>query len=144
MKLLTKELEARFREVGRQEHVADPIVVCKFFDPLGSWTWYATEFDGRDFFGLVEGLETELGYFSLEELEKIGKNSERHKMFQLGIERDILFQETTLERIRPRKAEDQERRENKQDEYDQENPTPYDSQQPGEDYTDYLERMNHG
>ena len=94
MKLLTKELEARFKEVGRQEEVLDPVVICKFFDPLGSWEWYATEFDGRDFFGLVKGIETELGYFSLEELQslKSGINSN----FNLGIERDLYFPEMTL------------------------------------------------
>ena len=26
-----------------QEQESDPLVVCKFFDPVGSWTWYATE-----------------------------------------------------------------------------------------------------
>ena len=26
-----------------QENQKDPPVVCKFFDPVGSWTWYAIE-----------------------------------------------------------------------------------------------------
>jgi hypothetical protein len=26
-----------------QENEVDPMVVCKFFDPVGSWTWYAYE-----------------------------------------------------------------------------------------------------
>ena len=33
MKLLTKEIEKRFAEVGNQEDVADPVVVAKFFNP---------------------------------------------------------------------------------------------------------------
>jgi|TARA_R110002020_G_C15776296_1_gene728690 hypothetical protein len=99
MELLTKELKARFKEVGRQEEVLDPVVICKFFDPLGSWEWYATEFDGRDFFGLVKGIETELGYFSLEELQSFGVKSLQHKNFNLGIERDLYFPEMKLSQL---------------------------------------------
>lgn len=94
MKLLTKELEARFAEVGEQD-VEDPIVVCKFFDPTGGWTWYATAYipDEKLFFGMVHGFEKELGYFSLAELESIrGK-------FGLGIERDLHFDEKQLSKI---------------------------------------------
>ena len=44
--------------------------VVKFFTPDSGWTWYGCEFDGEDtFFGLVDGFECELGYFSLSELE---------------------------------------------------------------------------
>jgi hypothetical protein len=44
----------------------------KFFDPCGSWTWYASEFDGKDqCFGVVCGFERELGYFSLSELSRV-------------------------------------------------------------------------
>jgi len=43
MKLLTKELEDRFLEVGSQDEVEDPIVVCNFFNPVGSATWFITE-----------------------------------------------------------------------------------------------------
>ena len=43
MILLTKEIEAKFKKIGRQEDVKDPIVVCKFFNPAGSGTWWATE-----------------------------------------------------------------------------------------------------
>jgi hypothetical protein len=49
-------------------------------------TWYATEFDGEDlFFGLVDGLEKEFGYFSLSELESVDGP------FGVGIERDLYF-----------------------------------------------------
>ena len=43
MKLITKEIEALFKKIGRQERVDDPIVVAKFFNPTGAGTWYATE-----------------------------------------------------------------------------------------------------
>jgi hypothetical protein len=60
--------------------------VVKFFDPTGSWTWYATEFDGKDtFFGLVDGFELEWGSFSLSELKSV------KGPLGLGIERDRYF-----------------------------------------------------
>ena len=31
-------------------HEADPLVICKFFTPDSSWTWYGLEFDGQDIF----------------------------------------------------------------------------------------------
>ena len=64
----------------------------KFFTPDSNWTWYATDFDGEDiFFGLVIGLEIELGYFSLAELESV------RGPYGLPIERDLHFQEESLE-----------------------------------------------
>ena len=63
----------------------------KYFTPDSSWTWYASEFDGDDtFFGLVSGLEIELGYFSLKELQ------EACGPMGLPIERDLHFEPKTL------------------------------------------------
>jgi hypothetical protein len=90
MKLLTKELQARFAKLGRQEDSIDPIVVAKFFNPTGAGTWYATEYDpeSKEFFGFVSifgDWNDEWGSFSLAELENYqGK-------FGLGIERDLYF-----------------------------------------------------
>ena len=72
-KLLTKELAAKLPELYSQDGKGEEAVaVVKFFSPYTGWRWYATEFDGEDtFFGLVEGFETELGYFSLQELESV-------------------------------------------------------------------------
>ncbi len=84
MKLLTNEIKRRLPALYSQENEKDPMVICKFFDPSGSWTWYAIEGSPVDengyydtdkekvdflFFGLVIGFEPELGYFSLKELE---------------------------------------------------------------------------
>lgn len=88
MELLTKEIREKFKEIGSQEKTPSAEVVCvaKFFDPTGSWTWYATEFDGEDtFFGLVDGFELEWGPFSLSEMQSVKGR------FGLGIERDIHF-----------------------------------------------------
>jgi len=43
MRLMTREIEEKFREIGRQEKAKDPIVVAKFFNPAGAGTWLATE-----------------------------------------------------------------------------------------------------
>lgn len=96
MKLLTQELRRQFPKLGDTDS-KDPSqvkVIAKFFDPCGQWTWYATEFDGEDtFFGFVRGIENELGYFSLSELQSV-KNP-----FGLGIERDLYFGDHTLAEV---------------------------------------------
>jgi len=92
MKLLTKELRKRLPPLYSCENVKEPIAIAKFFHPMSQWTWYATEFDGEDlFFGLAIGHERELGYFSLKELESIGKDGKT-----LPIERDLHFKPTPL------------------------------------------------
>ena len=91
MQLMTKELKSKLPPLYSQESETDPVVYAKFFDPCGSWTWFATEFDGQDiFFGLVDGFERELGYFSLSELQSV-----RGKM-GIGIERDLYFKPCRL------------------------------------------------
>ena len=68
-----------------------PSGYVKFFDPCRSWTWYATEFDGEDrFFGLIDGHEEKLGYFSLSELQSY------KGALGIGIERDTSFRPTRL------------------------------------------------
>src|SRR5581483_11520125 len=74
------------------------LALVKFFLPGGGWTWYASEGSPVDedgyydtdkpkvdyiFFGLVVGLEIELGYFSLSELEEVRGS------FGLPVERDL-------------------------------------------------------
>ncbi len=88
MKLLTKEIVKKLPVLYSQEakKPEDVKIIVKFFDPMGSWTWYATEFDGKDlFFGYVRGMDNELGYFRLSELKSIGETR------ILGIERDLHF-----------------------------------------------------
>ena len=69
----------------------DALAQAKFFTPDSNWTWYASEFDGEDiFFGLVSGLELELGYFSLSELQSVTGP------LGLPIERDIHFEPKKL------------------------------------------------
>lgn len=66
----------------------------KFFTPDAQWTWYASEFDGEDiFFGLVSGMEVELGYFSLKELQEV------KGPLGLPIERDLHFEPKSLKEL---------------------------------------------
>ncbi len=98
MKLITKEIENRFREVGSQEHIADPVVIAKFFTPVGSATWFATEYnsDERVCFGYVKGLGSdEFGYFSIDELESV------QLPLGLKIERDMYSGEKRLSEFCP-------------------------------------------
>lgn len=97
MLLLTRENRAALPPLYANEKIADPIVQVKFFNPVGSWTWYALEFDGVDtFFGLVVGHEAELGYFSLSELAGLKLK------WGMGIERDRHFPPTPLSKVRER------------------------------------------
>ena len=93
MKLLTKELRAKLPKLYQTENtsVEEKTAIVKFFQPWGSWTWYATEFDGEDlFFGLVHGFWKEWGYFSLKELESVTGP------WGLKIERDLYFKPTKI------------------------------------------------
>ena len=95
MKLLTKENRRRLPPLYSSERGKDPIVQVKFFCPWSDWTWYATEFDGENlFFGLVEGFETEWGYFSLKEFE-----SNRRPSGAPAIERDRWFDPTPISKL---------------------------------------------
>jgi hypothetical protein len=109
IKLLTQALLKSLPALYSQENNSDPRVVCKFFTPDAGWTWYAIEGSPVDangyydtdkekvdfvFFGLVSGLEVELGYFSLSELTSI------RGRLGLPVERDRYFEPTRLSAIK--------------------------------------------
>jgi len=98
MKLLTKEILDKLPKLRGTEGTNDPLVVTKFFDPTGSWTWYVIEGqdEGEDFifYGLVKGFETELGNFSLNELKSV------KGALGLGIERDMHWTPKPLSEVR--------------------------------------------
>lgn len=94
MKLLTKEILGRLPKLGKTSKQSDPIVQVKFFTPDAQWTWYGTEYDGKDiFFGFVIGLEDELGNFSLSELREVRGS------LGLPVERDKFFKPCPLSKI---------------------------------------------
>ena len=103
MKLLTKEMRLKMPPLYSNEDNPDPMVVAKFFTPDSSWTWYVieggpeTNDNGEEvdyiFFGYVVGLEKELGYFSLRELESV------RGPLGLKIERDLYFKPVLLSEV---------------------------------------------
>ena len=97
MELLPKEIERMLPPLYSQEEKGDEAVAqVKFFTPWTSWTWYASEYDPgqRLFFGVVVGHVRELGYFSLDEMEKIEGPA------GLRIERDLHWAPRPLKECR--------------------------------------------
>lgn len=92
MKLITEEMKRVIPKLYEQESKGyNAVAYVKFFTPDSNWTWYVTEYDGKDtFFGLVDGFEKELAYFSLSELQNI------KGPLGLKIERDLYFKPTKL------------------------------------------------
>lgn len=103
MKMMTKEIAKKLPPLYATEEIPtdDKTAVVKFFDPCGSWTWYAVEGsamikgekvplskvpdpDGVEiiFFGWVQGPCPEWGYFSTAELRSY------RGPLGIGIERD--------------------------------------------------------
>jgi hypothetical protein len=95
MKLLTQEIEKKLPALGSTDGT-DADVIVKFFTPDSSWTWFATEYDPerREFFGMVHGMEKELGYFSLDELEGV------RGPLGLPIERDLHWEPKPLSEVK--------------------------------------------
>ena len=98
MQLMTKEIREKLPPLYAQDGLGGKAIVhAKWFTPDSGWTWFATEGspEGDDFvfFGLVIGLEKELGYFTLSELEKV------RGPLGLPIERDLYWKPKTLEEI---------------------------------------------
>lgn len=96
MKLLTKEILAKFDQTGDQRDVDDPLVIAVFFNPSGAGYWFATEYDQetQEFFGYVSifnDWNDEFGYFSLAELRDTVLPP-----FGLRIERDMYFKPKPL------------------------------------------------
>ena len=99
-KLMTKELGEKIPALYANENAEDYDAVlapAKLFSPYTGWTWYITEWDAQSglCFGLVEGLETELGYFDLTELAEV-------TVFGgvPAVERDLYWEPTTLGEIK--------------------------------------------
>ena len=101
-KLMTKELGDTIPALYVNENVEDydsVVAHAKLFSPYSNWTWYVTEWDAETglCFGLVEGFETELGYFTLDDLAEatvLGSVP--------AVERDLYWEPTTLGEIRGR------------------------------------------
>ena len=96
--LIPKDIIKLIPPLYATEEQANPKVYVKLF--LEGWTWYITEIsmDGDIAFGyVVSPFESELGYFSLKELETI------KGALGLSVERDLSFKPTALAIIRKNK-----------------------------------------
>jgi hypothetical protein len=100
MKLLTKEIRERLPKLYSTEDtpLEEKTVVCKFFTPDSSWTWYVLEGQEQEdgdvlMFAWVIGLEREFGYVSLRELESV------RGPLGLPIERDLHFKPRPLKEV---------------------------------------------
>ena len=85
-KLIPQTLLSDIPDLYATEGQTNPICHVKLFTPDNNWTWYIIEFSKVDrdtCYGYVVGLESELGYFTLEELESA------HGSLGLAIERDM-------------------------------------------------------
>ena len=95
--LIPLELLSVIPDLYETEEISDPICHIKLFLPNTNWTWYITEIskENRNIcFGYVIGLESELGYFSLKELEAL-KSS-----LGVSVERDESFKPMVLSKIK--------------------------------------------
>ena len=104
MKLITKEIERKAPPLYANENVTplgDVVVVAKFFDPTGRYTFYMTEYDSDDRMGYgwvvspSDPTFDELGYVSIDELKKV------RGALRLGIERDRYFSPKPLREALP-------------------------------------------
>lgn len=113
MQLLTEQQKQSLPRIYSQENVPDPVVQMHFF--IAGWDWYVTEFDGDDeFFGFVVGLEPELGYFSLSELETLKLQQQiiacddpsdggfRKLTIEMNVERDEHWRPLPLSEVKKR------------------------------------------
>jgi hypothetical protein len=94
-KLIPHALLSDIPDLYETENSLDPICHVKLF--IANWTWYIIEFSKEDAstcFGYVQGMESELGYFSLEELEST------HGPLGLAIERDFHFTPTPFSEVK--------------------------------------------
>ena len=99
-KLMTKEIGDTIPAIGANEDVEDydeVVARAKLFSPYSGWTWYITEWDSESGlgFGLVEGFESEIGYFDLTELAETTVFGSVP-----AVERDLYWKPTTIGEIK--------------------------------------------
>ena len=101
MPLLTSKDIEQLPALYTTENDKDPLCQIKLFTPDSQWTWHIIEINHDDrvtCFGYVQGLESELGYFNLDEIESvIGP-------LGLKVERDTSFTPTRLSEVKKWKS----------------------------------------
>ena len=104
MKLLTKAIEKKLEKFplcSQDGKGDDADIICKFFNPMGSGTWYVLEGEPYEkddgtmdwqFYGYVVSEFPEYGYFTLSDLESVKRGG-------LGVERDRYFDKCKLSEV---------------------------------------------
>lgn len=94
--LMTEEIAKTVPRLYGQDGADDPIVHVHYFSCVTGWDWWLLEFDGTDeAFGLVEGYDDELGYFSIKEMAELNR-----QMGFAAVERDEHFSPKPLSAVR--------------------------------------------
>lgn len=72
------------------------IAYAHYCSPYTGWEWFMTEYDPEtgEAFGLVKGIEAELGYFNVREFEELN----RSKGMEI-VERDLHFEPCELTEV---------------------------------------------
>ena len=102
MKLITKEIESKLMKSplysGEETPIEERKIIVKFFNPCGAGRWYVLEAEKQEdgdwlFYGYVDLLEKEFGYFTLSQLEEV------RLPYGLKIERDLYFKNRMLKEV---------------------------------------------
>jgi hypothetical protein len=92
-KLIPQTLLSDIPDLYETENLKDPLCCAKLFTPDSNWSWYIIECSKSDLnicYGYVVGLDNELGYFTIEELESLRGS------LSLKVEVDSSFTPTLL------------------------------------------------
>lgn len=96
--LMTREIAEGLPRLYEQDGAEDPTVYAHYFSCVNGWDWWLLEFDGTDeAFGLVEGYDDELGYFSIKEMAELNR-----QMGFAAVERDERFSPKPLSAVKGR------------------------------------------
>jgi hypothetical protein len=93
--LLSVEIKEKLQKQYQMGSDMEQLVIAKFFNPTGSWSWFAMNMDedGDYIWGIVDGFEVEMGSFSLSELQAY------KGPLGIGIERDLYFKPITAKEL---------------------------------------------
>ena len=72
--LVDTALEQSLPKLYEQDKSEVKILYARFYHPIYNWEWFAMEYSKLQglFFGLVDGEVLEYGYFTVDELERVG------------------------------------------------------------------------
>jgi len=96
-KLIPQTLLSDVPDLYETEESLNPLCQIKLFTPDEKWIWYVIEIDkeNKDYcYGYTVGLESELGYFTLSEIEAV------RGPLGLAVERDKYFEPTPFSQIK--------------------------------------------